>query len=247
MRLLNFLFICIFLGLVSHASAQNIGVNTTDPDPSAALNISSVNTGLLVARLSSTQRIVISDPATGLMVFDSTSQSFWYRDTTKWLELSGSVGVKSINGSSSFVPYNINPRKYMWELTGHPTLTSIEIPLDIVTKLCSDEDGCKMTLIMSEYSAGTPESISYDGRFYYLATGATRRWSSSSGTSFNTTTGIDGSNSVQHIAILANNVYFSDAEIFPGSGGLIDNRLGLHFFKANNLSPTTVARLVLED
>jgi hypothetical protein len=70
------------------ATAQ-VGINTdnSDPDPSAMLDVSSTDKGMLMPRMTSTQREAINNPATGLLVFDSTTENFWFYQTSGWLEL----------------------------------------------------------------------------------------------------------------------------------------------------------------
>lgn len=58
--------------IVSTARAQQVGVGTTQPDPSAALDISSSNKGLLIPRVDLAANN-ITTPATGLMVFNTNS------------------------------------------------------------------------------------------------------------------------------------------------------------------------------
>lgn len=69
-------------------NTQNIGINSTGatPDPSAMLDIVSTDKGILIPRVSSGQRTSISSPATGLMVYDTTTGSFWYFNGTVWVE-----------------------------------------------------------------------------------------------------------------------------------------------------------------
>ena len=53
------------------ALSQNIGIGTTTPNASAALDISSTTKGLLIPRMGSSSIAAISNPAKGLMVYDS--------------------------------------------------------------------------------------------------------------------------------------------------------------------------------
>jgi len=48
--------------------AQSVGINTTSPDASAALDVTSTTQGILVPRLTTAQRTAVSGPATGLLV-----------------------------------------------------------------------------------------------------------------------------------------------------------------------------------
>lgn len=57
---------------------QNIGINTTSPDPSAQLDITSTSKGLLVPRMTQVQRNAIASPATGLLIFQTDVQPGFY-------------------------------------------------------------------------------------------------------------------------------------------------------------------------
>lgn len=75
----------------------NIGINATgaSPDASAMLDVSSSTKGILIPRMSSTQRTSITNPAAGLMVYDTNKKSFWYYDGSVW------INIKDSDGSSS--------------------------------------------------------------------------------------------------------------------------------------------------
>jgi len=68
-----------------------LGVNTSTPDPSAALDIHSPNPsdqrGVLLPRMSSTERDAIINPAQGLLVLDTTDNLFYYYNGTNWCGL----------------------------------------------------------------------------------------------------------------------------------------------------------------
>jgi len=53
--------------------AQNIGINETGalPDKSAMLDVSSVNGGMLVPRMTKVQKMAIGSPANGLLVYQT--------------------------------------------------------------------------------------------------------------------------------------------------------------------------------
>jgi len=81
------------------AVSQNIGINATGalPHPSAMLDISAANKGILIPRTSSASRSAIVNPAKGLMLFDTTSSSFWFHNGTAWTELSSGGSGLAIN------------------------------------------------------------------------------------------------------------------------------------------------------
>jgi hypothetical protein len=62
-----------------------VGINNSNPDASAALDIASTDKGLLIPRVS--DHTTITTPATGLLVYDTTTDSFWYFNGTGWTEL----------------------------------------------------------------------------------------------------------------------------------------------------------------
>ena len=70
----------IFLSLlfISTLSISQVGIGTTSPDPSSVLDITATDAGLLVPRLTTTQRDALSSPATGLLIFNTTTRSFQY-------------------------------------------------------------------------------------------------------------------------------------------------------------------------
>lgn len=82
------LLITLFGFLPFFLSAQ-VAINTDNstPDASAMLDISSTNKGLLIPRMSTTERENIASPAEGLLVFDHTSLSFWFVKNGFWSEM----------------------------------------------------------------------------------------------------------------------------------------------------------------
>ena len=64
-----------------------VGVGTVTPDNSAMLDVSSTGKGVLIPRMTTAQRAAIPSPATGLMVYDGDTNSFWYFDGTQWVEV----------------------------------------------------------------------------------------------------------------------------------------------------------------
>jgi hypothetical protein len=91
----------LFLLVLPHAfvSAQdNMGIGTLTPHPSAILEVSSTTKGVLLPRLTSSQRNAVVAPAQGLFVFDITTESFWYFDGAQWIEAIGPLGPAGPQG-----------------------------------------------------------------------------------------------------------------------------------------------------
>jgi len=68
------LFILQFLFLAAYCSfSQSVGIGTITPDPSAALDITATNKGLLIPRMNINSINAILNPARGLLVYDSVA------------------------------------------------------------------------------------------------------------------------------------------------------------------------------
>jgi len=112
------LFLLAMLCVASSANAQqsapvvdpqgHMGVGTKAPDPSAALDISSTSAGLLIPRMTSAQRDQIPNPATGLLVFNTTTGNFEYNSGTP-----GIPAWATILNTSNLVNFG-------WSTTGNP-------------------------------------------------------------------------------------------------------------------------------
>ena len=71
---------------------QNVGIGTTTPNNSALLDLTSTTMGMLVPRMTTAQRVAIVSPATGLLVYDTNLQQFWYFNGTVWTAIAGGGG-----------------------------------------------------------------------------------------------------------------------------------------------------------
>lgn len=92
----------VILTLVSFASfaQQRVGVGTLSPDPSAQLDLTSQNKGVLIPRMTSAQRDMIPNPTNGLLVFDITTVGFWYFDGIQWVQPFGPTGPQGPVGNA---------------------------------------------------------------------------------------------------------------------------------------------------
>jgi hypothetical protein len=66
------------------ADAQSVGIGTTTPNSRAALEINSTTKGLLIPSMTTSQRLAISTPPNGLMVYDIERGSFYHHTGTGW-------------------------------------------------------------------------------------------------------------------------------------------------------------------
>src|SRR5258706_1481054 len=66
-------------------TAGAVGIGTTAPSGSAKLDITSVTRGLLIPRMTQTQRDAIASPATGLLIYQTNSTpGFYYYTGALW-------------------------------------------------------------------------------------------------------------------------------------------------------------------
>ncbi len=80
--------------------AQSVGIGTTAPDASAALDIVSSNKGALLPRVSSTGSV--ASPATGLIVYQTTAPTgFYYYDGSVWQQVVPASGTGFIRNQTS--------------------------------------------------------------------------------------------------------------------------------------------------
>lgn len=70
-----------FMIITTNLFAQ-VGIGTTTPNASSILDLTSSTQGLLTPRMTTAQRIAISSPADGLMVYDTDLKSFFHYDTS---------------------------------------------------------------------------------------------------------------------------------------------------------------------
>ena len=79
------IFTILALVLVTSSIFAQIGINNENPDASAALDITSTTGGVLIPRMTETQRDAISPAATGLMIYQTDGTAgFYYYNGSSW-------------------------------------------------------------------------------------------------------------------------------------------------------------------
>ncbi len=73
--------------MLSLSAIAQVGINTNGsaPDSSAMLDVKSSSRGFLLSRMTTWEQRYISNPSTGLLIFNTDSLDFWYLDGSRWL------------------------------------------------------------------------------------------------------------------------------------------------------------------
>src|ERR1700755_3212790 len=97
----NFLYLLFTILLANTAAQAQISLNTdgSNPDSSAMLDIKSTAKGVLVPRMTTAQRTAIRNPAKGLLVYDSTTTSFWFHNGTAWSQVTTGANGWNLTGN----------------------------------------------------------------------------------------------------------------------------------------------------
>ena len=91
------LIILSFLIFSFSSVFSQVAINTSGnpPDGSAMLDISAANKGILIPRMA--DPTVISGPATGLMVYNTSTNSFWYYNGSAWTQIAAGGGSGTLD------------------------------------------------------------------------------------------------------------------------------------------------------
>ena len=81
------LLVFTLLSIAKLMGQENIGINTATPDASAILEIMASDKGLLIPRMSTSNRMEIENPALSLLVFDTDLNAFYFHNGTEWTVL----------------------------------------------------------------------------------------------------------------------------------------------------------------
>ena len=138
MKTIRTLLLLASFGLMAPIFSQSVGINTdgSSPEASAMLDVSSTTKGLLIPRMTGSEREAISSPATGLMVYDTSESILYFYTGTKWQRLDAVV-VGSDSGDLPTSPYTgqlyldtsgANDKLYIYTSTSQWAEVSLEAP-----------------------------------------------------------------------------------------------------------------------
>jgi len=88
----------LLTGFFSFSISAQVGIGTTSPDASAALDVSSNSMGMLPPRMTTNQRDAISSPAAGLMIYCTSVNDLQYYNGTNWISIGNNIEAASETG-----------------------------------------------------------------------------------------------------------------------------------------------------
>lgn len=97
--LIRFSILILLIHSLNQSFGQ-VGINNLTPNVSSMLDITSTNKGVLIPRMTSFQRLAIPTPATGLMVYETTTNQFFYFDGTVWRPMAANNSAWNTLGNS---------------------------------------------------------------------------------------------------------------------------------------------------
>lgn len=117
----------LFTSNLLFGQSENVGVNTTTPDNSAALHVTYITTpkGILIPRMTTTQRGTIPTPANGLLIYNTTTNRFEVYDlaATTWrgLLMTGALTPNKL------VNTNVSGDLQTFDFTGDVAVTGLGV------------------------------------------------------------------------------------------------------------------------
>ena len=129
-KLLFLLSIFVLLQLCLYA--QNVGIGTATPAASAKLDITSTSQGFLPPRMTTAQRDAIVSPASGLVIFNTTTNGLEFKSSTGWVSLTAVNYPSVLIGAQYWMEKNLevttyrngDPIPYVTDATAWAALTT---------------------------------------------------------------------------------------------------------------------------
>src|SRR3954462_15204234 len=105
------LLLCIVTGIIlprftsgqnTFPSSGSAGIGTTTPNASSLLELKSTTRGLLLSRMTKTQRDAIASPTTGLMIYQTdNTPGFYYFTGTSWTAIGANTTLSNLKSPTA--------------------------------------------------------------------------------------------------------------------------------------------------
>ena len=143
-------------GTNTYNTTGNVGIGTSSPSASAILDLSSSSKGILIPRMTASQKSAISSPTTGLLIFQTDAPSdFYYYNGSTW------VSLREPNWTSAGTIQSVG-----WSAT----TTAPTIGTTTVNDYSYKQIGSKTWRCQLTFSAGGSSTGAYNGSGDYLFT-----------------------------------------------------------------------------
>ncbi len=98
----------------------SVGIGNTFPSASSLVEITSTTKGILIPRMTTAQRTAIGVPATGLLVYDNTVNSFYFYNGSAWVQIqnAGGSGDWTLSGNT-LTGAPTTPNEWMGSASSH--------------------------------------------------------------------------------------------------------------------------------
>ena len=101
LTLLSVLLIFSFLSYAPlHAQSMGISSEAITPDPSSILEMRTADKGILIPRMTTTERDAISNPATGLMLFNTVTNQYNFYNGSAWVFWGSAAFLSATSGET---------------------------------------------------------------------------------------------------------------------------------------------------
>ncbi|SDX03252.1 hypothetical protein [Aequorivita viscosa] len=151
----------VLLFIITLPAFSQVGIGTSNPSSSSALEVASQSLGVLFPRMTTLNRTNISQPANSLLVYDTDERAFFYYDSIppspKWIKISSDFDERSkrvlVKSEADFPAQSggkitLNP-DFVYEINGTVNLTN---SIDLNNATVVGRDGFEDII---QYSGGT--------------------------------------------------------------------------------------------
>jgi hypothetical protein len=208
MQCKNFLSVILITICGYHSNAQSLAINTdgSTANTSAMLDVKSTLKGMLIPRMSRTERNAIAAPATGLMIFQNAPDSagFYYYNGTGWTWLFS----------------NSNSDSLAWKTGGNTGTTD-------AGNFIGTKDNIPFNIRVNNQKAGRIDHIGWNSFYGYQAGNANTSGIHNTAIGYQALiSNLSGTNNVAIGTVAVNSNTTGDQNTGTGYGVMYDNTVG---------------------
>ncbi|HYK45526.1 MAG TPA: tail fiber domain-containing protein [Parafilimonas sp.] len=240
--ILSSLLFLQFAGRAQNTFPSNgaVGIGTTTPDASSLLEIKSTVKGLLIPRMTQTQRNAIATPATGLLIYQSDHTSgFYYYSGSAWTAVTQKSKGWSLTGNSGTNPST----NFIGTTDAQPFLIKVNNQLSAYLDYnSSNSTGFGYQVLGTNSAAAGNQAFGYQA--LHSNTGGYQNTAIGGGAMYSNTTG--GYNVAVGVSALSANNGFSNTAVgqramYTNTGGGNNTAIGFNSLYSNTTGNYNVA------